>query len=76
MSKQFFNGMEIGKVYVSKKRARKKDNGHSMVEVHTVVNTRWVTRRTIVCQCGKKMSGIDMRSLYSYNDHLRKMGVE
>jgi hypothetical protein len=72
MSKQFFNGMEIGKVYISKARPKKKDNGHSMVEVRTVVNTRWVTRRTIVCQCGKSMSGNGSRAFYSHTAHVKE----
>jgi hypothetical protein len=72
MSAVFFNGQEVGKVYTTTHKPRKKDKGHSVVRRDSLVTFTWRVRNTLYCECGRKFSGYNERSMYSHNNHIDK----
>lgn len=71
--KQFVNGLEVGKQYVQAVRPTGDDNGHRVVKVMRLINHRWVERRGVECECGRKYWGVGDRANRTHEEHAKKM---
>lgn len=52
----YVNGYKVGEISTRTREADPKDNGHSIVQVDTLVDSMWRENVTLHCECGKKRS--------------------
>ena len=69
---QFVNGLEVGKQYVQAVKPTGDDNGHRVVKRMRMINHRWVERRGVECECGRKYWGVSDRADRTHAEHVRK----
>lgn len=55
-----------------KQRARKADNGHTIVRSWKMLTYAGVERRKLECQCGKTYTGAGPTAFYTHQRHIKQ----